>query len=87
MLTDPGQEMHQQGRLCCNFISILNTQFSQKKLKSYIKVYFLLLSNEEYLFLQNEYIYSCFHQKCMIFVNIHSEDYFIIGFTVTSSLT
>lgn len=39
MLTDPGQEMHQQGRLCCNFRSI-NTQFSQKNLKVIFKSIF-----------------------------------------------
>lgn len=39
MLTDPGQEMHQQGWPCCNFISI-NTQFSQKNLKVILKSIF-----------------------------------------------
>lgn len=38
MLTDPGQEMHQQG-WPCNYISI-NTQFSQKNLKVILKSIF-----------------------------------------------
>lgn len=86
MLTDPGQEMHQQGRLCCDFRSI-NTQFSQKNLKVILKsIFYCYQMKNIFSYKMNTFIHVFIRNAWFLIIFIE-EDYFIIGITVTSLLT